>query len=247
MAIKLPPALLGAIGRARARPAVGSPCFCRRALSTEAAPPPLLAKLKGDLKAAMKAKDAARLTVLRLVLASTLNASKTNAPIQTDAQMVALLRKTTRSSQDAVDEFRAAGREDLAGSEEAQIKVLEEYVSGSGIETVTGDGLGHIVRTVMSGTRGRGRCRQGHDRRGNEAPARTWRSARREGRREGRGHPRGKGGERRSLTGGDVAGCIAPLLGALDDVQYMYIICVCWAGESPAVASAPDPVPRPTP
>ncbi len=150
MAIKLPPALLGAIGRARARPAVGSPCFCRRALSTEAAPPPLLAKLKGDLKAAMKAKDAARLTVLRLVLASTLNASKTNAPIQTDAQMVALLSKTTRSSQDAVDEFLAAGREDLAGSEEAQIKVLEEYVSGSGIETVTGDGLGHIVRTVMS-------------------------------------------------------------------------------------------------
>ncbi|KAK3688109.1 hypothetical protein B0T22DRAFT_145029 [Podospora appendiculata] len=100
-------------------------------------PPPLLAKLKGDLKTAMRAKDATRLSVLRSVLAATLNASKTASPIQTDVQLVALLRKTARSCQESVTEFRGAGREDLAEKEEAQIRVLEEYTAGSGVESVS--------------------------------------------------------------------------------------------------------------
>ncbi|KAK3318383.1 Yqey-like protein-domain-containing protein [Apodospora peruviana] len=107
-----------------------------RAYSSEPAPPPLLAKMKGDLKAAMRAKDATRLAVLRAILAATLNASKTASPIKTDAQLVALLRKTARASQEAVDGFRNAGREDLVEKEDAQIKVLLEYVSESGITSV---------------------------------------------------------------------------------------------------------------
>ena len=128
-----------------------SSCSALRSYSTEPPPPPpLLAKLKGDLKAAMKAKDAARLTVLRSVLAATLNASKTNSPIKTDAQLVALLRKTARSSQDARDEANAAGREDLVEKEQAQIQVLEEYVAGSGVESLNEDDLSEIVRSIMS-------------------------------------------------------------------------------------------------
>lgn len=107
-----------------------------RNYSSEPAPPPLLSKLKGDLKAAMKAKDAPRLTVLRSVLSATLNASKTASPIRTDAQLVALLRKQARSSLDAAAEFRDAGRQDLVEKEEAQVRVLQEYADGSGIESV---------------------------------------------------------------------------------------------------------------
>ncbi len=125
---------VGRVGSTRLRrPLASSRHLAPRPYSTELSPPPLLAKLKGDLKAAMKARDAARLTVLRSILASTLNASKTAKPIQTDAQLVALLRKTASSSQEALDEFRSAGRDDLADKESAQIKVLEEYVSGSGL------------------------------------------------------------------------------------------------------------------
>ncbi|KAK1766743.1 Yqey-like protein-domain-containing protein [Phialemonium atrogriseum] len=121
-----------------------------RCYSSEPAPPALLSKLKGDLKTAMKAKDAARLTVLRSVIAATLNASKTASPIRTNAQLVALLRKQARSSQEAADEFRDAGREDLVEKEEAQLRVLREYADGSGIESVGEEELRNMVEAVKA-------------------------------------------------------------------------------------------------
>ncbi|RKU45803.1 hypothetical protein DL546_005325 [Coniochaeta pulveracea] len=117
--------------------------------SDEAPPPPLLVKLKGDLKTAMRAKDAPRLAVLRSVLATTLNASKTSSPIKTDVQLVNLLRKQARSQRETAEEFRSAKREDLAEKEEAQIKVLEEYANSSGIQTVAGEELRNIVEATM--------------------------------------------------------------------------------------------------
>jgi len=126
------------------------PCLQRRPYSSEAPPPPLLAKLKGDLKAAMRSKDAPRLAVLRSVISSTLNSSKTGSPVKTDAQLVALLRKQSRSSQEAAKEFRDAGREDLADKEQAQIQVLEEYAAGSGIESVGEEELRDMVKTTLS-------------------------------------------------------------------------------------------------
>ncbi|KAJ0160528.1 Altered inheritance of mitochondria protein 41, mitochondrial [Colletotrichum tanaceti] len=110
-----------------------------RLYSSDAAPaqPRLLATLKSDLKTAMRAKDAARLSVLRSVLSATNNAAKTSSPIATDAQLVALLRKTQRATQDAAAQFRAAGRDDLADKEDLQAKVMAEYIATSGVVAVT--------------------------------------------------------------------------------------------------------------
>lgn len=112
-------------------------------------PPPLLQKLKGDLKTAMRAKDAPRLAVLRSVLAATLNASKTATPIATDAQLIALLRKTQRGNEEASAEARQAGRADLVDKEQAQIKVLEEYMASSGVEVVSEEELRTVVKGVV--------------------------------------------------------------------------------------------------
>lgn len=130
--------------------------FCRpyssSSSSSDAPPPlPLLAKLKGDLKAAMKAKDAARLAVLRSILSATLNASKTAQPISTDAQLVALLRRTARASQDAAAEFRGANRGDLAEKEEAQIAILESYARDSGIESLGPEQVKAAAEAVLAG------------------------------------------------------------------------------------------------
>ncbi|KAK8042682.1 hypothetical protein PG994_013165 [Apiospora phragmitis] len=124
--------------------------LCRRPYSTDPPPPPLLQKLKADLKTAMRAKDAARLTVLRSVLAATLNASKTASPITTDAQLVALLRKTAWASRDAAAEFLLAGRDDLVEEEQAQIDILDEYVAGSGVQKVGADELRTIVAGIVT-------------------------------------------------------------------------------------------------
>ncbi|CAK7273559.1 hypothetical protein SEPCBS57363_005712 [Sporothrix epigloea] len=127
-------------------------CSSRRNYSSEdvAPAPPLLAKLKGDLKAAMKAKDKARLVVLRSVLAATLNASKTAQPIDTDAKLVALLRKTARTSQDAASEFKEAGRTDLVEKEQEQIQILEAYAQEGAGESASSEEVTAAVEAVMS-------------------------------------------------------------------------------------------------
>ncbi|KAI1196186.1 Yqey-like protein-domain-containing protein [Nemania serpens] len=135
------------------RPRVGTrppPCTPILAIArsysdgSDEAPAPLLKKIKDDLKTAMRAKDAARLVVLRGVISATLTASKTatKPPMpNTDIAMVNLLYRHMRASSDARDEFEAAGRSDLVEKEEAQIAVLHEYIAGSGIEVVSDEQL----------------------------------------------------------------------------------------------------------
>lgn len=101
--------------------------------STADTPPPLMQKLKGDLKSAMRAKDAPRLAVLRTIMAANLNASKTSSPLKTDVQVVALIRKLQKAGEDAVAEAKAAKRDDLVDKEMQQIGILREYVEGSGV------------------------------------------------------------------------------------------------------------------
>ncbi|KAH8648773.1 Yqey-like protein-domain-containing protein [Tricladium varicosporioides] len=105
-------------------------CQCRAYATGTSTTPPILLKIRKDLKSAMQAKDTNRLTVLRSLLSQTLNASKTSNPINTDMQMLALLRKTKASSEAAVSDFEKAGRSDLVEKEQKQIAVLEEYVGG---------------------------------------------------------------------------------------------------------------------
>jgi len=143
------------------RPAASSPArqwqqLSRAAYSSEPAPPPLLAKLKGEVKTAMRAKDSLRLSILRSILADVLNASKTDKPIRTDVQLVSLLRKMARASQDAVEEFRAAGRQDLVDKEETTSRILDEYAVMSGVEAVSVDQLRDIVAGVIAGLRNDG-------------------------------------------------------------------------------------------
>ncbi|KAH7150092.1 Yqey-like protein-domain-containing protein [Dactylonectria estremocensis] len=129
----------------------------RRSYSTtDDTPPPLLSKLKADLKSAMRAKDAPRLAVLRAIMSANLNASKTANPIRTDIQLVALIRKIQKSSMDAVAEAKTANREDLVQKEESQIKVLEEYVAGSGVQTLGEVELKALVQEAVDASKAAG-------------------------------------------------------------------------------------------
>ncbi|KAJ5320590.1 hypothetical protein PENANT_c033G04305 [Penicillium antarcticum] len=89
--------------------------------------PPLMATLRTDLKTAMRAKDTTRLNVLRALISETNNAAKTSSPIQTDIQLLSLIRKRLNATKDAAKEFEAAERPDLKEKEDAQAVVLEEY------------------------------------------------------------------------------------------------------------------------
>ncbi|KAL5596703.1 hypothetical protein BROUX41_006605 [Berkeleyomyces rouxiae] len=132
-------------GSAFVQPMMTMTASSPRLYSTAADGPALFNKIKSDLKTAMRAKDAPRLAVLRAIMSATLNASKTASPIKTDVQLVALLRKTASSSRDAAAQFKDAGREDLEGKELEQVAILEEYISGSGVQSVNQDQLKTLI------------------------------------------------------------------------------------------------------
>jgi uncharacterized protein len=102
----------------------------------------------------MQAKDTNRLSVLRSLLTQTLNASKTAHPIKTDLQMLALLRKSASASRLASEEFRGAGRQDLAEKEETQMKIMEEYADG--VETLTDEDIVAAVRGIVDEMKDKG-------------------------------------------------------------------------------------------
>lgn len=68
-----------------------------------------------------------RLNVLRAVISEFNNSQKTASPIQTDIQLLSLLRKRATASKEASKEFAEADRSDLKEKEDAQVAVLEEY------------------------------------------------------------------------------------------------------------------------
>lgn len=128
-----------------------------RAYSTE--PPPLLTKLKTDLKTAMRAKDAPRLAVLRNILAATTNAAKTDKPIATDIQLIQLLKKTRRGNEEAMEEAVKASRPELVEKEQAQLQIIDEYMAGSDIKFLEGPELRELVKKTIeeiSGAEGQG-------------------------------------------------------------------------------------------
>ncbi|KAI9678321.1 MAG: hypothetical protein M1817_006267 [Caeruleum heppii] len=135
---------------------------CRHAstISATPAPPPMLLKIRADLKAAMKNKDTNRLNVLRALLADTTNAAKTARPIQTDLQLLALLRSRIATSSTSAAQFASAGRADLQEKEAAQITVLEEYASG--VDTVPEAEVTRAVEDVIASMKQQGqRCDMG--------------------------------------------------------------------------------------
>ncbi|KAH7328377.1 Yqey-like protein-domain-containing protein [Stachybotrys elegans] len=117
--------------------------------ATDDAPPPLLSKIKADLKTAMRAKDAPRLAVLRAIMSANLNASKTASPIRTDVQLVGLIRKLQRSANDSVAEAKEAGRDDLVEKEMEQIRVYDQYLADSGVAKVTQEELQALVSSTV--------------------------------------------------------------------------------------------------
>ena len=84
-----------------------------------------------DLKDAMRAKNAGRLSVLRLLKAALKNAAieKVGADGElTDPDAVAVIRRQVKQRQDSIESFEKGGRADLAQKEKAEIAVLSNYL-----------------------------------------------------------------------------------------------------------------------
>ena len=92
----------------------------------------MLDRLQGELKASMLAKDSARTSVLRMALAAYKNeaVAKGLGPqgLLADADALAVLKRLVKSREDSVDQFLKAGHQERAAQEQAEIKVLKEFL-----------------------------------------------------------------------------------------------------------------------
>jgi len=85
-------------------------------------------KIISDMTAAMKAKDAARTSTLRMVKAAIMNREKEGGDQLTDDDVMKLLRSQVKQRRDSVEQYQKAGRQELVDKETAEIAVIEEYL-----------------------------------------------------------------------------------------------------------------------
>jgi len=81
-----------------------------------------------DMKAAMRGGDKQRLGVIRLILAAVKQREVDERIELDDTQTIAVLEKMLKQRKDSVAQYGAAGREDLADVERAEMAVIEGYL-----------------------------------------------------------------------------------------------------------------------
>lgn len=86
-------------------------------------------KINNDLKAAMKSGDKTRLMVIRSIRALILEFEKSGSNKELSPEIeISMLNTAAKKRKDSIEQFRNAGRIDLAEAEEAELKILMEYL-----------------------------------------------------------------------------------------------------------------------
>lgn len=100
-----------------------------------------------DYKAALKGKDALKVSVLRMVIAAVkmLELQKSLTAVD-DADAVQVIQKQAKQRKESIDQFLKGDRKDLADKEAAELKILEAYMP----RQMTAEELKDVVRSVIA-------------------------------------------------------------------------------------------------
>ncbi len=85
-------------------------------------------RINEDMKSAMKAREAARLSAIRLLMAAIKQREVDDRVELDDAGVVAVVDKMLKQRRDSITQFEQAGREDLAAAERFEAEVLTAYM-----------------------------------------------------------------------------------------------------------------------
>src|SRR5213083_3437787 len=105
----------------------------------------LLERVDSDLKEAMRARDATRLGVLRMIKSALKYAAiaKSDAEAElNDAEAVQVIRKQAKQRQDSIESFEKGGRAELAEKEKEELAILNSYLP----QAMSADELAKVVR-----------------------------------------------------------------------------------------------------
>ena len=108
---------------------------------------PLKERLQAELNEARKAREKLRTLVLSTTLSDLRNREIELGKEVDEAEVLSVLTKAMKSRKEAADQFRAAGREELAGKETAEAEILSAYLP----EGLSEEKVREMVREILSG------------------------------------------------------------------------------------------------
>ena len=106
-------------------------------------------KIDGDLKDAMRARDAEKLAVLRMLKSALKNAAieKGGASAQLDdTEATQVIRKQVKQRQDSIESFEKGGRSELAAKEKSELEILNTYLPAA----MSSEQLSALVREAIA-------------------------------------------------------------------------------------------------
>ena len=119
---------------------------------------PLKQKITDDMKDAMRARETARLSTIRLLLAAIKQREVDERKEMTDADVLAIIDRMIKQRKDSIAQFDAGNRKDLADAERAEVAVLSAYqpapLSDAEIDAAI---AAAIAKTGASGPAGMGK------------------------------------------------------------------------------------------
>jgi uncharacterized protein YqeY len=108
----------------------------------------LIARIEGELKAAMLARDGERTGALRLTLSALRSAEKELLRSLHDDEELQVLQRERKRRIEAAEAFRSAGREEQAAQEDRELAVIEEFMP----EPISEDDLEAIIDDAIAET-----------------------------------------------------------------------------------------------
>jgi uncharacterized protein YqeY len=85
-------------------------------------------RISDDMKAAMRARDAERLSAIRMLMAAMKQKEVDERIVLDDAAIVAIVDRLLKQRRDSIAAFAQAGRDDLVAKESAEVEVLQAYL-----------------------------------------------------------------------------------------------------------------------
>ncbi len=110
-------------------------------------------KIISDLTDAMRAKDADKLSTLRMVKSTLMNKKIDKGSDLTDDEVLKTLQSLVKQRRDSIEQFTNAGRNDLAAKEQSEIKYIDIYLPQSAtieeIEKAVSEAIAEVGATSM--------------------------------------------------------------------------------------------------
>ena len=106
-------------------------------------------RVDSDLKDAMRAKDATKLGVLRMLKSASKYAAIAKSGAETelsDAETVQVIRKQAKQRQDSIESFEKGGRAELADKEKQELAILNSYLP----QAMSPEELAKVVRETIA-------------------------------------------------------------------------------------------------